>query len=115
MAEYRMAEYFMAEYFTVAKRGDIPDGQGVAYLLNGRMVAVFNEGGQYRAIDDFCPHMGASLAGGLLQDGTVTCPWHAWRFNLSDGGWCDNPTLRVDCFEVRVQGDEIQVCVPARE
>ena len=105
----------MSEYVTVARLGDIPEGQGVAYPLNGRMVAVFNEGGQYRAIDDFCPHMGASLAGGMLLDGTVICPWHAWRFNLTDGAWCDSPTLHVDRFEVHVEGDEIQVCVPVKE
>jgi len=101
----------MSGFTAVAKVGDIPDGQGVAYPLNGRMVAVFNEGGQYHAIDDFCPHMGASLAGGAVQNGIVTCPWHAWRFSVCDGTWCDNPTMGIDSFEVRLEGDEIQVRV----
>ena len=57
----------MADFTTVAKVGDIPDGQGIAYAVNGRMVAVFNQGGAYEAIDDFCPHMGASLAGGFVE------------------------------------------------
>jgi nitrite reductase (NADH) small subunit/3-phenylpropionate/trans-cinnamate dioxygenase ferredoxin subunit len=105
----------MSEFTTVAKVGDIPEGQGVAYPVNGRMVAVFNESGEYQAIDDFCPHMGASLAGGYLQDGIVTCPWHAWRFKTCDGTWCDNPRVNIDSFDVRVEGDEIQVCVPPKE
>jgi len=41
----------------------------------------------------------------------VTCPWHAWRFRLCDGAWCDNPRLKVDVFEVRVVGDAIEVRV----
>ncbi len=102
----------MAEYHTVAKVGDIPDGQGIAYAVNGRMVAVFNQAGVYEAIDDFCPHMGASLAGGYVEDGVVICPWHAWRFKTCDGSWCDNPSIRVDRFDVRLQGDDIQICVP---
>jgi nitrite reductase (NADH) small subunit/3-phenylpropionate/trans-cinnamate dioxygenase ferredoxin subunit len=54
--------------------------------------------------------MGASLgAGHLDEEGIVTCPWHAWRFNACDGKWADNPRLAVDTFEVRVVGDEIQV------
>lgn len=99
----------MSEFVTVAKVGAIPDGQGSTFAVDGRLVAVFNVGGEYHAIDDLCPHMGASLGGGDVQGETVTCPWHAWRFKVSDGTWCDNPKLKVDAFEVRVVGDEIQV------
>ena len=49
----------MTDFVTVAKVGDIPAGQGQAFAVNGRMVAVFNENGNFSAIDDFCPHMGA--------------------------------------------------------
>ena len=104
-----------SEFTTVAKVGDIPDGSGSAFAVNGRMVAVFNEGGKFFAIDDFCPHMGASLAGGYVEKGVVTCPWHAWRFCIYDGKWCDNPRIKIDAFEVRVEGDDIQVRVAPKE
>jgi nitrite reductase (NADH) small subunit/3-phenylpropionate/trans-cinnamate dioxygenase ferredoxin subunit len=42
----------------------------------------------------------------------VTCPWHAWRFRLSDGAWCDNSQLKVDVFETRLVGDMVEVRVP---
>lgn len=103
------------DFVTVAQVGSIPEGTGSAYAVNGRMVAVFNDGGVYSAIDDFCPHMGASLAGGCLDRGIVACPWHAWRFKVSDGTWCDNPRIKVDAFPVRVVGNDIQVHVPNRE
>jgi nitrite reductase (NADH) small subunit len=105
----------VADFVTVAKVGDIPVGEGQAFAVNGRMVAVFNEAGKFSAIDDFCPHMGASLAGGYLEDGIVTCPWHAWRFCIHDGKWCDNPKIKIDAFEVRVEGDEVQVKVPPKQ
>lgn len=101
----------MAEFQTVAKVGDIPSGEGRAFEVAGRMIAVFFVDGKYTAIDDLCPHMGASLATGYVENGGVTCPWHAWRFCVSTGTWLDNPksTVRVNPFEVRVVGDEIQV------
>jgi len=105
----------MSDFTTVAKVGEIPEGTGQAYPVDGRMVAVFNDRGTYFAIDDFCPHMGASLAGGHLDGGVVTCPWHAWRFSVCDGTWRDNPKLKIDSFEVRVEGDEIQVRVNEKE
>jgi len=104
---------FIPEFVTVAKVGSIAEGKGEAFPINGRMVAIFNDGGRYLAIDDFCPHMGASLAAGHLQNGVVACPWHAWKFKVCDGTWCDNPRLKIDAFEVRVEGDEIQVKAPA--
>lgn len=99
-----------SEFKTVGKVSDIPPGEGMAYAVEGRMIAVFNTGDGFHAIDDLCPHMGASLAAGGLDGTVVTCPWHAWRFDCLDGAWRDNPRLKIDRFEVRVQGDEIQVC-----
>ena len=101
----------MSEFQTVAKVGEIPEGEGRAYLVGDRMVAVFLVNGEYSAINDVCMHMGASLATGYVENGAVTCPWHAWRFCVKEGTWLDNPRakIRQDCYEVRVVGNEIQV------
>jgi nitrite reductase (NADH) small subunit/3-phenylpropionate/trans-cinnamate dioxygenase ferredoxin subunit len=99
----------MSQFVTVARVGDIPPGQSTTVQVGDQLVAVFNIGGRYYAINDLCPHMGASLAAGVVDQGVVTCPWHAWRFRVSDGTWCDNPRLKVACYEVRQQGDEIQI------
>jgi nitrite reductase (NADH) small subunit len=101
----------MSEFTTVAKVGDIPEGQGRSFVVDEKMVGVFCVGGEYFAIDDLCPHMGASLAEGQLDGDVVACPWHAWRFRVSDGTWCDNRRIKISSYEVRVLGDEIQVRV----
>ena len=98
------------DFVTVAEVGDIPEGEGRSFQVGDRLVAVFLQNGAYMAIDDLCPHMGASLGAGYLdEEGVVTCPWHAWRFCARDGKWADNPRLGVDTFDVRIQGDQIQV------
>ena len=97
-------------FITVAKVGSIPEGEGASFQVGDRLVAVFNYHGEYRAIDDLCPHMGASLSGGYVDErGIVTCPWHAWWFRLSDGVWADSPKVKIGCYPVRVEGDDIQV------
>ena len=105
----------MPEFVAIAKVGEIPEGEGRAYPVNGKMIAVFLTDGEYQAISDTCPHMGASLATGYVENGAVMCPWHAWGFQLCDGAWLDNPKVKVDCFDVRVEGDEIQVRVRPKE
>ena len=99
-------------YHTIAKTGTIPEGEGRAFHVEGLMIAVFLKEGQYPAINDFCPHQGAPLSTGYVDEqGAVTCPWHAWRFCIKEGTWLDNPKskLQVPVYPVRIEGDEIQV------
>lgn len=102
----------MADYQTVGKVEDFEEGRGRAFAVGHRMVAVFRRGESFYAIDDICPHMGASLAEGYVEEDTVSCPWHAWRFCIRDGTWEDNPRIKVDSFSVRVLDGQVQVLVP---
>jgi len=89
----------VSELVDVGPSEDFAEGVGVAVPVHGRMVAVFRVAGQLKAIDDFCPHMGASLAAGWLDGCQVSCPWHAWRFSLEYGAWLDNPRIKVDVYQ----------------
>ena len=105
----------MSEFQSVAKVGDIPEGQGRSFAVNGTMVGVFLHNGDYFAINDFCPHMGASLAESpVSEDGSVMCSWHAWCFSIKDGTWLDNSKsgIKTPTYEVRIDGSDIQVSVP---
>ena len=104
----------MTEFTTVARVGEIPENRGITVAVAGRLVAAFNVDGEDCAIDDLCPHMGAAVGTDEAYRGAVACPWHAWRFDIRTGTWCDNPKLKVDVFETRVVGDEIQVRVPPK-
>ena len=105
----------MPRIVTVARVGEIPDGEARTVGPPGRAVSVFRDGDRYFALDDMCPHMGASLAGGFVEGGIVTCPWHYWRFRLTDGAWADNPRIKTGCYPVHVVGDEIRLEVPDKK
>ncbi len=102
------------EFHAVAQRDDIPLGEGRSFDVGDKRIAVFNDGGNYFAIDDTCPHMGASLSTGELENHVVTCPLHAWRFDVRDGTWCDNRRVKIDSFPIQLIGDEIQVGIPGQ-
>ncbi len=101
----------MADFQTVCPVEELYEGDGRTFHVSGKLVAVFKDGGQLFAIDDVCPHMGASLSEGYVAGGIVTCPWHAWRFRLADGAWADNPRLKIGCYPVRVENGQVQVQV----
>ena len=96
-------------FVTVARVADLAPGTGVAVVVGAREIALFNDGGVFYALDNFCPHQGGPLADGWLEGNTVTCPWHAWCFKLSDGKMTLGDYASVDTFEVRIAGDEVRV------
>jgi nitrite reductase (NADH) small subunit len=100
-------------FVTVAKVVDIPAGEGRAYNVHGKRVAVFHSEEGFFAISDTCPHMGASLAEGYVEQKSVLCPWHAWKFCLEAGTWLDQPrsSIKADVFELEIAGDEIKIRV----
>lgn len=99
----------MSEFQSVCKMQDLREGEGKTVVVGNRCVALFLINGQPCAIDDACPHMGASLTGGYVEGDIVTCPWHGWRFRVTDGTWADNPRVKTRSYSVRVVGDDVQV------
>lgn len=101
----------MSEFVDVASVEEIPKEEGRAFPVGDILVAVFQlADGTFRAIDDACPHQGASLAEGHVCGEEVSCPWHAWRFKTTDGTWADNPRLKVNAYEVKVENGRVMVC-----
>jgi nitrite reductase (NADH) small subunit/3-phenylpropionate/trans-cinnamate dioxygenase ferredoxin subunit len=105
----------MAEFRTVCKLSELNSETGKTVAVGSRLVALFLVDGQPCAIDDVCPHMGASLGAGEVENGVVTCPWHGWRFRVTDGTWADNPRIKIAIFPVRVVGEDVQIQILERE
>ena len=103
----------MSQRVTIAKVGDIAEGESAVVTLGNKDVAVFHAGGKFYAIDDTCPHRGAPLSEGMVAGKEVTCPWHAARFDLSTGApLCPPARADVHAYKVQVVGEEVQVEVP---
>lgn len=62
-----------------------PRGARVVKTAAG-CVAVFRTGDdRVFALDNACPHKGGPLAEGIVHGTSVTCPLHAWVFDLETG------------------------------
>ena len=93
---------------------DLPvDGTGRMVELEGQRVALFHHEGRVHALDDACPHQGASLGDGVLSGGDVTCPFHSWHFDLVSGKNTDSLDACVAVFPARVgEGGVVEVQLP---
>lgn len=99
----------MARFLSVCRVGVIAEGRALAVDADGLRVAVFNDGGVYRALLDRCPHAGASLAAGWVSDGEAVCPFHRWRFRLTDGRCAGSGGRNAHSFRCEVRDGEVWV------
>ncbi len=99
----------MAEFTRVASCEEVQPGTGISVQVKDRTIGVFNVEGEYYAIDDICPHMGASLASGPLNQDLIMCPWHGWVFSVKTGCFAVDDRSGVDSFPLKVENDEIFV------
>ncbi len=100
------------EFQTVCRIDEVPEGQGHMFSVGDVVLAIFNLDGKLYALDNRCPHAGASLVHGLIDDNTVTCRIHHWRFRISDGANLDDTgNCSAKVFPLRVVGDNVQVAV----
>lgn len=100
----------MASFVRAASVGDVAPGTGKTVEVNGRQIALFNVDGRFYALGGECPHRGGPLGDGDLEGCVVTCPWHAWQFDVTTGESLTDD-LKAERYEVRVEGDDVLVAV----
>ena len=101
----------MSEFVKAASLSEVGPGSCKAVEVAGKTIALFNVDGTVYALDNTCLHQGGPLGEGMLEGDVVTCPWHMWEYNVRSGEKVDRPSLKVATYEVRVEGNEIQIAV----
>ena len=106
----------MSGWFNVAPEEELSSGQAKLVDVDNVMIAVFNQDGEYYAIEDVCTHDGASMLGAGLEaeqivDGAeIICPRHGARFCVKTGKALTAPAYEAtSTFPVRVENGMVQV------
>ncbi|WP_345498796.1 Rieske (2Fe-2S) protein [Nocardia callitridis] len=111
----------------VATVDEIPPGTSKVVPIGRHGVGVFNVGGTFYAIANYCPHEGGPLCAGRPRGRTIVddsvpgdaimvrdlefifCPWHQWGFELATGTTAVKPEWSIRTYPVRVVGDDVLV------
>jgi nitrite reductase/ring-hydroxylating ferredoxin subunit len=51
--------------------------------------------------------MGADLSNGELREGTLTCAWHGWRFEIAGGKGLTKPWARLKTHLLLREGEDL--------
>ncbi|MDG2002734.1 MAG: Rieske 2Fe-2S domain-containing protein [Novosphingobium sp.] len=81
------------EYVRVAAASEVAPGQIVPVEAKGLKLLLTNIGGEFRAAQRKCPHLGFNLCRGKIDGGGVVCPLHKAKFDLETGKIERDPKL----------------------
>lgn len=100
----------MSEFVRILSTAELPaDGEAREVPCDGRMLCIANVGGSISAMDNVCPHRGGPLGEGIVENGKVICPWHAWAFDVVTGEAEHSPSDKVAVYRVRIEGEDVLV------
>ncbi|HVP85285.1 MAG TPA: aromatic ring-hydroxylating dioxygenase subunit alpha [Rhizomicrobium sp.] len=112
-------------WYMAALADTLPPGQMRREILLGEPIVIGRmRDGKVFALRDICPHRGVPLsAGRVMDENTVECPYHGWRFradgvcalipSLVDEKDMDASRIKVRSFPVREQDGLIWVFMPS--
>lgn len=94
----------------VGATGDLKPGACLRVELpDGGELAIYNVGGgEFYAIENFCPHKGAPLSEGILCGHVIECSLHGWQFDVRSGE-CLTVPEKIKTYEVLVEDDLIKI------
>jgi nitrite reductase/ring-hydroxylating ferredoxin subunit len=96
----------------VAQADEIPDGQRKIVQIEGRSIGVFHHKGEWVALRNYCLHAGGPVASGKLEGDELVCPWHGFRYCLTNGELLVDPALKLEKYEVIVKDNAVFLNLP---
>lgn len=101
----------MPKFIPAAKTSEILENQSKVVEVQGKPIAIFRVQGKFYAVSHVCAHAGGPIGEGFLSEYIVTCPFHAWQYDIRDGKCVTVDGAKIDSYPVKVEKDTVFVGV----
>lgn len=108
----------------VGRVEELPPGSAIIVPRGKFGIGVYNVGGNFFALTNYCLHRGAPLCLGLVTGMVVAgaapyeselirvgeflrCPWHGWEFEIATGRSVAYPEKAIRTYPVRVENGTV--------
>lgn len=89
-------------WHAIGRSEDLPRGRAVPLRIMGEDYTLYRgTGGRVHVIAQRCPHRGALMHQGWVEDDTIRCVYHGWRYDCS--GQCIEAPAERSGFEKNVR------------
>ena len=106
----------MNQWIEITPLKDIPVLGSRIVETEDTNIAVFRgSDDQVYAVKDACPHKQGPLSQGIMHDGTVTCPLHNWKINLTNGEAQGPDSGCVNVYPIKVEDGQVFLKLQSEE
>jgi nitrite reductase/ring-hydroxylating ferredoxin subunit len=96
----------------IAKLSNLKEGKSLSCdILDGLSIAIILKDGKVYAINNSCPHKMAPLSEGHLENHAIVCPWHCWKFDITNGNCVSGQEAKLKTYEVIIKEDDIFIAL----
>ncbi|MBM3851464.1 MAG: Rieske 2Fe-2S domain-containing protein [Verrucomicrobia bacterium] len=92
----------MDSWCEVADASSLSPGHCRTVETRGLRVTLVRVEEGFHAVEDTCPHRGASMGSGFLDGCTLHCPLHGWAFDVRTGAGLTRPDKPLRSFPTKV-------------
>jgi nitrite reductase/ring-hydroxylating ferredoxin subunit len=93
---------------------EIPDGERKIVQIGDLSIGIFHHRGGWYALRNSCLHRGGPVCTGSLQGDVLTCPWHGFQYNVTNGQFLVDPTARLTTYPIEIKKGMIYLQVPVQ-
>ena len=98
----------MGQFVRICGKVDLPAEGHVTEIQTATVtLCLANVGSEISALNNVCPHRQGPLGQGVIEEGHVICPWHAWAFDVKTGAYAHQPQAVLKIYPVKVLGEDV--------
>jgi nitrite reductase (NADH) small subunit len=100
----------MANFVKLTEQRDLPAAnEAKEFRCGDKEICVANVNGEYSAMDNVCLHRGGPLGEGMIENGKLICPWHAWAWDPKTGASAHDPNVKVAVYPIKIENGDVLV------
>lgn len=100
----------MTELLKLTTESELPAANEAKEFKYGeKEVCVANVDGACSAMDNVCLHRGGPLGQGMVANGKVICPWHAWAWDPQTGQSTHDRNVKVAVYPLKIENGDVLV------
>jgi NADPH-dependent 2,4-dienoyl-CoA reductase/sulfur reductase-like enzyme/nitrite reductase/ring-hydroxylating ferredoxin subunit len=88
---------------------ELKPGEPLLGHARGEAIVLVRTADAFCAVGAACTHYGGPLAEGIVEEGTIRCPWHHARYDLRTGEATRPGRDAIACYRVEQQGGRVRV------
>lgn len=100
----------MSSFVKIASQSELPAAnEAKEFKCGDKEICVANVDGTYSAMDNNCLHRGGPLGEGIIANGKLICPWHAWAWDPQTGQSTHDRNVKLATYPLKIENGDVMI------